>query len=296
MSNVTEMHRVIDLPTSLHISVCVTAVLVNSFVLVVIWKDPKKCLRTRSAMLITSLIISDLFAAVVNITRTVHEIWLERRLQSRPIAFVLIIGSYDALMISFVTIFLISVEHLLAITHPIKLKILVTKKRISVIIISTWLGCTTILVGVYHLPGYNNELFQTITACSVLLFIALPTIYARAFFSLRQQSKAIKVVQDGCSYKSGKQKRITQQRNFLLTSAVLILTYLLTCAPFIFRHYLKTSQNANYNMRRDNDSTGAFLWIILYVNLFLDPFLYCLRIPQYRKSCIAFICKGREQN
>lgn len=103
MSNVTEMHRVIDLPTSLHISVCVTAVLVNSFVLVVIWKDPKKCLRTRSAMLITSLIISDLFAAVVNITRTVHEIWLESRLQSRPIAFVLIIGSYDALMISFVT-------------------------------------------------------------------------------------------------------------------------------------------------------------------------------------------------
>jgi hypothetical protein len=110
-------------------------------------------------MLITSLIMSDLFAAVVNITRTVYEIWLERRLQSRPIAFILIIGSYDALMISFVTIFLISVEHLLAITHPIKLKILVTKKQISVIIISTWLGCTTILDGAYHLPGYKNELF-----------------------------------------------------------------------------------------------------------------------------------------
>ena len=292
MSNATKISTAFDLPRSLHVSVCVIALIMNSFVLVVIWKDPKKCLRARSAMLITSLIISDLIVAVLNIARTIYYIWLKQRLQTEQIRIVLMIGWHDALMVSFLMIFLISVEHLLAITQPIKLKILVTKKLICAIIISTWLGCTAIMAFAYHLPG-TNGLFQAITACSVLLVIALPTIYARAFLSLRQQSKEIKTVDAGCSDKSGKQKRIAQQRNFLLTSAVLVLSYFLTCAPSIFYNYLKTSQDANYSVRRDNDSLGAFLWITLHFNLFLDPFLYCLRIPQYRKSCVALLCKGR---
>ena len=282
-----------DLITSLHFSVCIIALIVNSFVLLVIWKDPRKCLRTRSAMLVTSLMMSDFFVALVNIARTVYNIWLEEHVRAKQIKVVLTIGCYDALMVSFLTIFLISVEHLLAITRPIKLKIHVTRKRMFVIIISTWLGCTVILSLLYYLPGQNNELFQAITACGALLFIALPTIYARAFFSLRKQSKAIKAIDAGCSDKSCKQKRIAQQRNFLLTSAVLVFTYVLTCAPFIFHQYLETSQNANYNMRVEKDKLGAYLWIVLHFNLFLDPFLYCLRIPQYRKSCIAFLGKGR---
>ena len=288
MSNVTEIVKGLDFPSSLHLSVCAAAIVVNSFVLLVIWKDPKKCLRTRSAMLITSLITSDLSAAIINVVRILYETQLPGR---NLILIILIIGCYDALMISFLTIFLISIEHLLAITYPIKFKLLVTKKWISVIIISTWLVSTTILAMAYYLPGYNNELFHSITACSVLLFIALPTVYARSLLSLRQQSKAIKGM-ESCSMRYEKQKRITQQRNFLLTSAVLVLTNILICAPFTFHHYLKTSQNANYNMHVDGDNLGVFLWILLQFSLVLDPFLYCLRIPQYRKSCSALICKN----
>ena len=290
MSNVTKIVIVLDLPTSLHVFMCAAAIILNSFVLVVIWKDPKKCLRTRSAMLITSLIISDLLVAVISVARILCQALDLLPHSQRFFILVLIVGFYDALMISFFTIFLISVEHLLAITQPIKFKILVTKKWISVIIISTWLGCTAMLTMIFHVPGPYNKLFHSITACSVLLFIALPTIYARSLLSLRQQSRAIKGM-DGCSMKLETQKRIAQQRNFLLTSAVLLLANVLTCAPFTFRHYLKTSQNANYNMHEERDSLAVFLWTILHFNLILDPFLYCLRIPQYRKSCAALICK-----
>ena len=283
----TAIFKQFSVPTSLYFSVCVIAMVANSFVLVVIWKDPKKCLRTRAAMLITSLIISDLFVAFINFTRIIYECFLEKNFTMPNIRLIMVIGSYIVLMISFITIFLISVEHLLAITQPIKFKLLVTKKWMAVIILSNWVSCTIILSSVFHLPG-NNELFQTLTACSVLLLIALPTIYARAFHSLRQQSKEMRAV-DSVQKQSGKTKRISQQKNFLLTSAVLVLAYLLTCAPFTFHHYLKTSQNPNYNLRRENDMLGAFLWIALHLNIVLDPFLYCLRIPQYRKSCVALI-------
>ena len=272
-------------------SVCVTAFMMNSFVLVVIWKDPKKCLRTRSAMLVTSLIISDLIVALVNIARTVCGVWFEGQFP-KQLGIALVIVSHNGLMISFLTIFLISVEHLLAITQPIKFKLLFTKKWVLIIIIFTWLGCTGIVYVAYHLPGKQNELFSCITASSVLLFIALPTVYTRAFWSLRQQSKAIRAMNNtSCSEKLGKQNEIRRQRNFLLTCALLVLTYLFTCTPFTFHHYVKTTEDENYNMRRDKDSLGAIFWIILHLNLIFDSFLYCLRIPQYRKSCAALMCK-----
>ena len=270
-------------------SVCVTAFMMNSFVLVVIWKDPKKCLRTRSAMLVTSLIISDLIVALVNIARTACGVWFEGQFP-RQLGLTFVIVSYVGIMISFLTIFFISVEHFLAITQPIKFKLLVTKKLISIIIIFTWLGCTSILTIASILSARNNELFHATTACSVLLFFALPTIYTQAFRSLTRQSKAIREM-DSCSQKLEKQKTITRQRKFLLTSALLVVTYVLTCAPFTIHYYVKTSQSANYRMRRDKDSLGAILWMILHLNLILDSFLYCLRIPQYRKSCAALMCK-----
>ena len=293
MRNGTKISMEFNLQTSLHFSVCIAALIVNSFVLVVVWKDPRKCFRTRSAMLITNLMISDLFVTVVNIARTLYKTWLKEHLEAEQMNIALTIGYFDALVVSLLTIFLISVEHLLAITQPIKLKINVTKKRIYVMIISTWLGSTVTVSMLYYIPGQQNELFQAITACSALLFIALPTIYLRAFFSLRKQSKAIKAIDASCSDKYGKQKRIAQQRNFLLTSAALVMSYVLTCAPFIFYQYLETSRDGNYNMYMEGDKLGLYLWIVLHFNLFLDPFLYCLRIPQYRKSCIALLCKGR---
>lgn len=281
---------VADIPTKLHISVCLLGLALNCFVLVVIWKDPKKCLRTRSAMFVTSLIVSDLFTTIINIIHLAYNICGFERHIPREIRIVILIGCYDALMISFFTIFLISIEHFLAIIQPIKFKIFVTKKLVSLIIFLTWLGCTTIQVIMFFLPG-NNGLFHGIAACCVLLFLALPTMYGRAFFSLRQQSKAIKAA-DSCLDKSRRQSRISQQRNFLLTSALLVLTYLLTCAPFTFHHYLKTSKNEDYNMREEKDTLAIFLWMTIHLNLFLDPFLYCLRIPQYRSSCAALLCKG----
>jgi hypothetical protein len=281
----------LSVPEWTHFSVCVIAFIVNSFVLIVIWKDPKKCLRTRSAMLITSLIISDLFAAVVNIARPAFETLLVDDKHARDIQHVIIvIALFDALLISFVTIFLTSMEHLLAITQPIKFKILVTKKLVALIIVSNWIACTILATVLYHLPG-ANIIFRGITVCSVLLVIALiPTIYARAFFSLRQQSKALKA-EDNFSRNSNKQRRISQQRHFLLTSAVLVSAYVVTSAPFTIYNYLKISENSSYNFHKDRDSLGFMLWTVLHLNLCLDPFLYCLRIPQYRKSCAALRCK-----
>ena len=275
----------------IHISVCIFALIVNSVVLLVIWKDPKKCLRTRPTMMINSLIISDLFAALINIlkSRPVFDSAFResKGYNVKNIKTLVNIAGYDAIIISFITIFLISVEHFLAITQPIKFKILVTKKLLTLIIVSTWTASTILTIVLFYLPG-SNRLFQGITACTALLFIALPTIYAGAYFSLGKQSKTIKPEIDPVG-KFSKQKIISQQRRFLITSAILVLAYLFTSAPFTIYNYFKISKNSSYNFRKDKDELGALLWTILHLNLCLDTFLYCLRIPQYRKSVAAFL-------
>ena len=60
--------------SSCFIIVYVTGMLANLFMLVVIGKDPKICLRTRSSYLITNLIISDFVGAVMNTFRILHQI------------------------------------------------------------------------------------------------------------------------------------------------------------------------------------------------------------------------------
>ena len=274
--------------------VCVTATLANSFLLVVIWKDPKNCLRTRSAFLITNLIISDLAGAVINITRLVRQIAIDELSSGEPIRHFhqpLVICGYIALLESLSTVFLISVEHLLAITQPLRFKILATNQVIAFAVSTSWINCAvTAVILFWAIPG-RNHVFQAVSALNLLLLTSLPTIYTWAYHSLKQQLRVLDNV-NGLSGKfDRKEKRILMRKRFLLTSAALILVYVGTCAPFTIYNYIKMSDNELYNPYMSRDEMGKILWIILSLNLFFDPFLYCLRIPQYRQSCLAMLMK-----
>ena len=87
---------------------CVSALVVNSFLLFVIWKDPKKCLRTHSTFLITNLITADLLGALAIITRIAYRYFLDQSGNGeieegfqRPI----VVSGYAALLVSCMTVF-----------------------------------------------------------------------------------------------------------------------------------------------------------------------------------------------
>ena len=214
---------------SCFVIVCVTVILANSFLLVVIWKDPKKCLRTRSAFLTSHLIIA-----------------IDELISSAPICHLhpsLVICWYTALLESLSIVFLISVEHLLAITQPLKFKILATNQVVAFAVSTSWINCAVIAVILFWaIPG-RNHVYQAVSALNLLLLTSLPTIYTWAYHSLKQQLRVLDNV-NGLSGKfDRKEKRILMRKRFLLTSAALILVYVGTCAPFTIYNYIKMSDN-----------------------------------------------------
>ena len=129
-----------------------------------------------------------------------------------------------------------------------------------------------------------------------LLLITLPTAYTFAYLSLKRQLKEVFGMDNSSTGNvASKQKRILQQKNFLISSAGIVLFSLVTCAPFAFHNYEQFSKDIHYNLYRNGDELGMIFWIILNLNLCTDPFIYCLRIPQYRHSCAVLLCGTRRQ-
>ena len=285
-------------PMSLFSILCVTALVVNSFLLFVIWKDPKKCLRTRPTFFITNLIIADFLGALFNITRFAYRYFVQEFGNGQTTtAFekpVIVLG-YAALLVSYMTVFLISMEHLGAIASPLKFKVMVTKRVIAWTTGLTWLLGITLTILLYTIPEHH-QVFHAITAIHGLLLITLPTAYTFAYLSLKRQLKEVFGMDNSSTGNvASKQKRILQQKNFLISSAGIVLFSLVTCAPFAFHNYEQFSKDIHYNLYRNGDELGMIFWIILNLNLCTDPFIYCLRIPQYRHSCAVLLCGTRRQ-
>ncbi len=284
------------IPVSFFSILCVIALVVNGFLLFVIWRDPKKCLRTRSTFLITNLMIADFFGALVNIIRfsyrySVQEFGNDETTNGfeKPVT---VLG-YAALLVSYMTVFLISMEHLGAVASPLKFKVMVTNRVIAWTIGLTWLFCTTLMILLYTIPEHH-QVFHAITAIHGLLLITLPTAYTFGYLSLKRQLKElVGMASSPTGNDVQKQKRILQQKNFLITSAGIVLFSLITCAPFTVHNYGQFSNDIQYNVYRNRDQLGMIFWIILNLNLCIDPFIYCLRIPQYRNSCAVFFCGSR---
>jgi hypothetical protein len=274
---------------------CVTALVVNGFLLFVIWKDPKKCLRTRPTFLITNLITADFLGALGNISRFSYRYFVHEFGDDEPTAVfsrpVTTLG-YVAVLVSYTTVFLISIEHLAAIASPLKFKVMATNRVIAWIIGLTWLFCVILTILLYTIPK-NHQVFHAITAVHGLLLITLPTAYSFAYLSLKRQMEKLIDMASDSAVNVLKQKQMLQRKNFLVTSAGIVLFSLITCAPFTFHNYKHFINDIHYNHYRNSDKLGMIFWVILNLNLCADPFIYCLRIPQYRNSCAVFFRRSR---
>ena len=280
------------IPMTVFSILCVIGLVVNGFLLLVTWKDPRKCLRTHPTFLITNLISADFVAALLNISRLTYRYIVQEFGSDETndfMKFTVVLG-YTALLVSYMTVFLISMEHLGAIASPLKFKVMITNQVIAWSIGLTWFTCLTLTILLYTIPQ-NHQVFHAITAIHGLLLRTLPTVYTFAYLSLKRQLKRRSDMTNGTTANTAqKQKRILQQKNFLFTSAGIVLLSIISCAPFTIHNYQQFSKDIQYNIYRTSDELGMIFWVILNINLCTDPLIYCLRIPQFRKSCVALWC------
>ena len=250
------------------ITISVLGVALNVLLLVAFHKDPLKCFRNSGTYLVMNLAVSDcltcLFAPFFLVCGAVIPGW------HWIFGFLAMwFGTF-----SFVSIASISIDRFLLVAYPIKHHIKMKGKVIILWLAAIWIvSCTLALEGLLDVRRNNEIIGVIIISISVV-------IYACTYWKLRKQAKNIALQN---SHESRAQEiRILKEKKFLNTIIVIACVAFLSIVPSMvfFRIY--------YSLTWRNDIlTKTFiniLRLIFYANFAVNPIIYVIRLPNYRKT------------
>jgi hypothetical protein len=184
----------------------------------------------------------------------------------------------------------VSIDRFLLVAFPIKHRVLVKGKVIAMWIAAVWLvSCALAILSLlraFRDPKRHNEYEIYEYAFGEFFIIASGIFYAFTYHNLRKQSKNIAVQNSNES--RAQELRILKEKQFLNT-IILIACIALVCAMpslLFFQFYGSLTL-------RTNSLEKVFqkiLTCVLITNFAINPFIYVMRLPNYRKTFVKLYC------
>ena len=246
----------------------------NILLLVAFIKDPLKCFRNSGTYLVLNLSVSDclvcLFASFYSLTAT--EIL---KASSKTIGFL----EYWFASVSFLSITSISIDRFLIVGYPIKHRIWMKGKLIILWLAAIWIG--SCLVSVLSLICFHTNGINIAYTFCVVLVILSAVMYAFTYYTLKERSNNI-ALQNSTEDRT-QEIRILKEKRFLKT-IILIACVAFSCAiPYMILYLSYDSLNLQKDKLISEVIFTASLFIF-YINHAVNPFIYILRLPNYRKT------------
>ena len=260
-------------------AVSLFGIITNGLLLFAIFKDPLKCFRNSGTYFVINLSVSDcltsLFAPVFDI-----EIYITAGTYSIFKIFVVWLG-----VASLLSLASISVDRYLMVAYPFKHRILMKGKVILLWLTTVWVVSyvASVLTGFF---GWRRDRNHVFTFCGIIIILTA-FIYALTYHKLRQQSRSIALQ---TSIEAGAQMmRILKDTQFLKTIIIIACTaFVCVVPPMIF---FQISDLLGF-IGKDITSRKIFI-SIFYINFAVNPLIYILRLPKYRKTFYLVYCKRR---
>ena len=246
---------------------CLLIILGNAFTIAVFWKQRLSLKRTR--YLLINLSSADFIvglAAIEHIVNAVrkpnYEVWEEHS------AVHVFFGSA-----SITSLLQISLERLFALFRPFRHRTITTKAYIFFIAIG-W-GFSAFLASIYSIgflssTSFNLEISGWILTSSVILFVIfICCVYFAIWIHSRKQTPRL--------------PRSNQVRSKQLAKTLFIVTMLsvLTWFPFGLTILIPRVLNQKESLSISIHFGGRFLQL---ANSFLNPIVYCFRMPEFRQT------------
>ena len=260
-----------DLPL---ITISVFGVASNVLLLVAFLKDPLKCFRNSGTYLVMNLAVSDCLMCLFVPSFFVMYVlpgcyWIFE-------VFVLWFGAA-----SFVSIASISIDRFLLVAYPIKHHILMRGKVIIMWLAAIWIvSCTLPLIRLFC-DHKNHQII------GVIIIIISVAIYACTYWKLRKQAKNI-ALQNSCESRA-QEIRILKEKKFLNTIILIACVAFLSIVPsmvfFQIYHALTWRNDIFIEIIR------KIFVFILYTNFAVNPIIYVIRLPNYRKTFYLLYCR-----
>ena len=259
----------------------------NSLVVLSVWKDPLKTLRSSpSNLILLSTAIADLLTGLVACPLIAHWGWATFRKEDPPfgpltLSFVLVNVSVSHML-------LLTIDRFFALVTPLHYRVKVTNKRVCIATVSCWVYF--LLFGSafglwqqrFTILGtiYNIQLFFILTCILVL--------YAVILYRFHKHSKITEAQNESTA---NRQLMLQRERNLCKAIAIVICAFLICFMPWFIMQILIYFCVPCYLKLSLLMLVYAFTAGLLFANSGVNPFLYAWRLPKYRDSFKYFLKK-----
>ena len=289
IGNIKPLWAVISL-----VSIVMSPIIVigNLLVLLAVWKDPLKKLRSSpSNFILVSMALADLSVGLVVCPITAYWGWVIFDKNTSPFGLSVIFAiNVFSVNVSFGHMLLLAVDRLFAVVTPLEYRFKITNKRVLVSCCVCWMyfvafGCSFLILQDYFaimVTIYNVQLL------SILLSILI--MYAVIMFHFHRYSKTIEKEQRHSI--DSRLMILKRERNVFKAMTIVICAFLICYMPWFIVQLLK------YLCKLCHPHLALLIIFfrsstsLTHANSFLNPILYSWRLPKFRQT-FKYLWKNR---
>ena len=264
----------------------------NVLVLLAVWKDPLKKLRSSpSNVILVSMALADLSVGLVVCPLTAYWGWVifDKGISPFDLSVIFAINAFSV-NVSFGHMFLLTVDRLLAVVKPLQYRVIITNKRAVIASCVCWIyflafGCSFLILRDYLAL---MAAVDTVQLLSILLSMLI--MYTVIMFRFHRYSKSR--INEPIYSQNNLTFILKRERRLFKAITIVICAFLICYMPwFIVQMLIYLCKPCNPHLAVLMIFFG-FSTCLTYANSGLNPILYSWRLPKYRET-FKYLLKNR---
>ena len=254
----------------------------NGFLFITIYRDPCRCLRTPSVFLIANLSMADFFMGIVSYLRAAELTYRYCGLGDLLILNMIeyFIGAVS-ILVAVSTLMAMSYDRYIAVIKPFQYPQKINNTRAKVAVAIIWINA--LVMCVLPLADVKRENFLLAYCYShfVIPSFILTAIYVKIYKTVARQRQELKDIR--ASLTAGNRRKQLERENRMAITFVLIL-FIFYCS---FLPYFIHVQILYFCSCRTSYAYNVYYLVtneFLSVSCMVDPFMYALRLPRFKRS------------
>ena len=252
----------------------------NVLLLVAFIKDPLKCFRNSGTYLVMNLAVSDFLTSGLFCYAHINP--------NEFLIFQFFLRWFVS--VSFVSLTSISVDRFLLVAYPIKHRMLINGKVMVLWLAVIWMISSVIPASTMFSDVSETSSYNAFCTVSVIFIVSSFVMYSFTYYRLKKQSRNLAL--QNSTESRAQEKRILKEKRFLNTIVIIACIAFVCTVPslifFLFGEY----------MGIDFENPASVMVLMLSVYIFqvtfaVNPLIYILRLPSYRKKFYSFYCRRR---
>lgn len=254
----------------------------NGFLFMAIYRDPCRCLRTPSVFLIANLSVADFFMGVVSYLRAVELTYLYCGLGDLLILNMIeyFIGAVS-ILVAVSTLMAMAYDRYIAVIKPFQYPQKINNTRAKVAIAIIWINA--LVMCVLPLADVRRENFLLAYCYShfVIPSFILTAIYVKIYKMVARQRQELKDVRASLT-EVNRRKQLERENRMAITFVLILFIFYCSFLPYFIHvqilYFCSCRSSYAYNLYYL--VTNEFL----SVSCMVDPFMYALRLPRFKRS------------